>query len=149
MATTIATLETLAVRALSMADMSHLLTPPLADDFLLGADLFSDAGVSPPAHAWHRFHDVQEATPLPHKGGLARVMNGQNRGRPRMHVVIDRATYEFPAGWSVLDGLRAAGIHLPAMCHDDRIIPVRGMPSLPRERQGMEQTRSGVHDGAQ
>ncbi len=40
-----------------------------------------------------------------------------------MHVVIDRETYEFPAGWSVLEGARAAGIHLPAMCHDDRIIP--------------------------
>jgi len=40
-----------------------------------------------------------------------------------MHVVIDGVTYDFPAGWSVLDGVRAAGIRLPAMCHDDRITP--------------------------
>ena len=102
-----------------------------------------------PAHAWHRFRSVQKATPLPHKCELARVMNGQNRGRPRMHVVIDGATYEFPAGWSVLDGVRAAGIHLPAMCHDDRIIAVRGMPSLPRKREGLGQARSGVYHGSQ
>jgi formate dehydrogenase major subunit len=40
-----------------------------------------------------------------------------------MHVVIDGTTYDFPAGWSVLDGVRAARIHLPAMCHDDRLVP--------------------------
>ena len=40
-----------------------------------------------------------------------------------MHVVIDGATYDFPADWSVLEAVRGAGIHLPAMCHDDRITP--------------------------
>ncbi|MGH9258025.1 MAG: formate dehydrogenase subunit alpha [Vicinamibacterales bacterium] len=40
-----------------------------------------------------------------------------------LRVRINRQPYEFPAAWSVLDGLRAAGIHLPAMCHDERIIP--------------------------
>ncbi|HEY5619408.1 MAG TPA: formate dehydrogenase subunit alpha [Vicinamibacterales bacterium] len=40
-----------------------------------------------------------------------------------LRVVINDERYDCPAGVSILDGLRAAGIHLPAMCHDDRITP--------------------------
>lgn len=41
----------------------------------------------------------------------------------RIHVVINHRGYERPAGESILDALRAAGVQLPAMCHDDRIAP--------------------------
>jgi formate dehydrogenase major subunit len=40
-----------------------------------------------------------------------------------IRVVIDHRTCELPGGGSVLDALRAEGIHLPALCHDDRIAP--------------------------
>ena len=40
-----------------------------------------------------------------------------------IRVVIDHRTHELPGGGSVLDALRAADIHLPALCHDDRIAP--------------------------
>jgi formate dehydrogenase major subunit len=39
-------------------------------------------------------------------------------------VVVDGAAVEMPAGGSVLDALRTLGIHVPALCHDERIEPV-------------------------
>jgi formate dehydrogenase major subunit len=38
-------------------------------------------------------------------------------------VVINRKPYLLPEGGSVLDALRAVGIRLPALCHDDRVAP--------------------------
>ena len=38
-------------------------------------------------------------------------------------VVINRKPYALPEGGSVLDALRAVGIRLPALCHDDRVAP--------------------------
>jgi formate dehydrogenase major subunit len=38
-------------------------------------------------------------------------------------VRVDGRTYEVRDGGSVLDALRAIGIHLPALCHDDRLEP--------------------------
>ena len=40
-----------------------------------------------------------------------------------LHVVINRRPYELPDGGSVLDALRAVGIRLPSLCHDDRVAP--------------------------
>jgi formate dehydrogenase major subunit len=55
-------------------------------------------------------------------------------------VVINRVATELPAGGTVLDALRRHGIHLPAICHDDRMVPagvcrlclvqVKGLPRL-------------------
>jgi len=38
-----------------------------------------------------------------------------------LRVVINRAPHDAPAGWSILQAVRAAGIHLPALCSDDRL----------------------------
>jgi len=40
-----------------------------------------------------------------------------------LRVSINRTRYELPEGGSVLDALRAAGVRLPALCHDDRLTP--------------------------
>ena len=45
------------------------------------------------------------------------------RVRDSAGVVINGQRYERPDGESVLDALRAAGIDLPAICHDERIAP--------------------------
>jgi len=39
------------------------------------------------------------------------------------HIFINRKPYALPDEGSVLEALRAVGIHLPALCHDDRIAP--------------------------
>ena len=38
-----------------------------------------------------------------------------------LHVIIDGRAYDLPGDYSLLDGLRTAGIELPALCHDDRL----------------------------
>ena len=43
-----------------------------------------------------------------------------------LRVVINRTSYELPNGQSILDALRAVGIHVPTLCHDDRLVPVGG-----------------------
>ena len=40
-----------------------------------------------------------------------------------LHVLINRTRIELPDGGTVLRALRSAGIHVPALCHDDRIAP--------------------------
>ena len=40
-----------------------------------------------------------------------------------LHVVINGTRLEQREGCSVLDALRSTGIHIPALCHDDRIAP--------------------------
>jgi formate dehydrogenase major subunit len=40
-----------------------------------------------------------------------------------VQVVINRIPHTVPEGGSVLDALRAAGVRVPALCHDDRIAP--------------------------
>jgi formate dehydrogenase major subunit len=55
-------------------------------------------------------------------------------------VRVDGTSLELPGGGSVLDALRRAGIHVPALCHDDRLAPsgacrtclvhVKGSPRL-------------------
>ena len=38
-----------------------------------------------------------------------------------IHALINRVRYELPAGTSMLEALSAAGIRLPALCHDQRL----------------------------
>ncbi|MDP9884486.1 formate dehydrogenase major subunit [Sinomonas atrocyanea] len=38
-----------------------------------------------------------------------------------MNVVVDGVAVELPAGATVLDAIRAAGKHVPTLCHDDRL----------------------------
>ena len=38
-----------------------------------------------------------------------------------IHAFINRVRHEFPAGTSMLEALSAAGIRLPALCHDQRL----------------------------
>ena len=40
-----------------------------------------------------------------------------------LHVTINRTRHELPEGGSVLDALGTVGIHLPALCHDERVAP--------------------------
>lgn len=40
-----------------------------------------------------------------------------------LHASIDGTLHELPEGCSILDALRAVGIRLPALCHDDRLAP--------------------------
>ena len=40
-----------------------------------------------------------------------------------LRVTIDEKPVEMPAGSTILDALRAAGLDLPAACHDDRLKP--------------------------
>lgn len=42
----------------------------------------------------------------------------------RLSVVIDGVEREFPGGWTVLQALRAIGVELPTLCHDERLAPV-------------------------
>lgn len=42
----------------------------------------------------------------------------------RLKVVVDGKEREFPAGLSVLQALRALGIEVPTLRHDDRLAPV-------------------------
>ena len=37
------------------------------------------------------------------------------------HVTIDHRAYDLPGGGSVLDALRTVRIHVPALCHDERL----------------------------
>jgi len=41
-----------------------------------------------------------------------------------VHVTIDHQAYELPGGRSVLDALRQARIHVPTLCHDERLADV-------------------------
>lgn len=41
-----------------------------------------------------------------------------------LNVVIDGRKLLLPEGLSILHATRAAGIHLPSLCHDDRLAPV-------------------------
>lgn len=41
-----------------------------------------------------------------------------------VRVVIDGAEHRFPAGTTVLEAVRMLGVHLPLLCHDDRLAPV-------------------------
>lgn len=38
-----------------------------------------------------------------------------------MNVVVDGVAVDLPAGATVLDAIRAAGQHVPTLCHDDRL----------------------------
>jgi formate dehydrogenase major subunit len=40
-----------------------------------------------------------------------------------LHVIINVKPYEMPAG-TVLQAVRHAGLHLPTLCHDDRLAPI-------------------------
>jgi formate dehydrogenase major subunit len=40
-----------------------------------------------------------------------------------LHVVVNGTPVEQRDGRSVLDAIRSAGVHVPALCHDDRIAP--------------------------
>jgi formate dehydrogenase major subunit len=40
-----------------------------------------------------------------------------------LRIVVNGTTAELPAGSSVLDALGHLGIHVPALCHDDRLAP--------------------------
>jgi formate dehydrogenase major subunit len=40
-----------------------------------------------------------------------------------LRVVIDGTAYELPGGQSVLHALRTVGVHVPTLCHDDRLAP--------------------------
>ncbi len=40
-----------------------------------------------------------------------------------VNVVVDKTAIAVPDGGSVLQGLRAAGVHVPALCYDDRLAP--------------------------
>lgn len=42
-----------------------------------------------------------------------------------MHVVVGSSTVDLPEGATVLDAVRASGVLLPALCHDDRL-PAQG-----------------------
>jgi formate dehydrogenase major subunit len=39
-------------------------------------------------------------------------------------ALINRSSYELPDGSTILHAIRAAGIRLPALCHDDRLVPM-------------------------
>ena len=39
-----------------------------------------------------------------------------------IHAFINRVRYDLPAGTPLIDALRAAGIKLPALCHDQRLV---------------------------
>ena len=41
-----------------------------------------------------------------------------------LRVVINRTAYELPDGQSILNALRTVGVHVPTLCHDDRLVPV-------------------------
>jgi formate dehydrogenase major subunit len=43
--------------------------------------------------------------------------------RDSVGIVINGERYERPPGESVLDALRAVGVDLPAICHDERVAP--------------------------
>ena len=57
-----------------------------------------------------------------------------------IHALINGAPVLLPGGGSVLEALRTAGVHIPALCHDDRLAPsgacrtclvhVKGSPKL-------------------
>jgi formate dehydrogenase major subunit len=51
------------------------------------------------------------------------VLDRNNGDAAVIKVLINTMPVELPEGSSVLHALRAAGIHLPALCHDDRIAP--------------------------
>jgi formate dehydrogenase major subunit len=63
-----------------------------------------------------------------------------NGAPPVLRVVINGNVVELPPGGSVLHALRRVGIHVPTLCHDDRITPsgscrtclvqVKGAPRL-------------------
>lgn len=38
-----------------------------------------------------------------------------------VHVTVDHQAYDLPGGGSVLDALRQVGIHVPTLCHDERL----------------------------
>ena len=38
-----------------------------------------------------------------------------------IHALINRVRYDLPAGTSMLEALSAAGVRLPALCHDQRL----------------------------
>jgi formate dehydrogenase major subunit len=40
-----------------------------------------------------------------------------------LHVSVDGARHEARPGATVLDLLRSVGVHVPALCHDDRLVP--------------------------
>ena len=87
-----------------------------------------------------------------------------------LHVVINQTRVELPDGGTVLHALRRVGIHVPALCHDDRIAPigacrtclvqVKGSPKLlpacttqladgmeiETDTPELEQTRRGILD---
>src|SRR5688572_29535120 len=42
----------------------------------------------------------------------------------RIGAVIDGTRVEVPADMTVLQALRMLGIHVPALCHDDRLLPI-------------------------
>ena len=44
-------------------------------------------------------------------------------GTTVIQVRIDGASFQLAEGLSVLQALRSAGVHVPALCHDDRITP--------------------------
>jgi formate dehydrogenase major subunit len=53
--------------------------------------------------------------------GPAMELLGMEGHVPR--VVIDGIPHELPDGSSLLHALRSVGVHVPALCHDDRIAP--------------------------
>ena len=40
-----------------------------------------------------------------------------------LHVTVNGAWQEVRPGKTVLDALRSAGVHVPTLCHDDRLVP--------------------------
>ncbi|OFW24129.1 MAG: formate dehydrogenase subunit alpha [Acidobacteria bacterium RIFCSPLOWO2_02_FULL_65_29] len=43
---------------------------------------------------------------------------------PTLSVEVNGAPDTLPAGATILDALRAAGVHLPTLCHDERLTPI-------------------------
>lgn len=43
-----------------------------------------------------------------------------------LHVTINGESCEFPSGITILDAIRARGIHVPTLCHDPRLKPYGG-----------------------
>jgi hypothetical protein len=92
MAMTITALETPAVRALLIAAMSHLLTRLLR---MISRPVWTYSRMrraSSPAHAWHRFRNMHQATPLPRTRGLARGTNAEIKANASAAGLLEPGT---------------------------------------------------------
>jgi formate dehydrogenase major subunit len=90
-----------------------------------GERVAADASAAEPERGVaHRRRDWEKARSDGFQAGAqARRDVMMHTGSDVLRVVLNRIPHELPAGGTLLDALRTAGIRLPAMCHDERLAP--------------------------